>query len=329
MFKLNWRALTHHSTSLKPPFTLRLYPPKISLRMAGTHALQAAQLFSVKDHVCLVTGGATGIGLMATQALAANGAKVYITGRRAEALDNAAAAHNPSASTGSGQIIPLGPCDVTSKADLEALAADLEQREGRLDLLVASAGVSGPRGKPDEAHAPALKEKLWGAEDFEQWGAVFNTNVSAVYFTTVAMLPLLQAASKRRESLAASVIVISSMSGLMHDSQGHFSYNAAKGATVHLAKLMSAEFARAGVRVNSIAPGYFPSEMTAQESDDRQKSHLPAEKIREKGHVPAQRPGHDEEMAQAVLFLTRNRYVNGEIVAVDGGTLVAGGGGGT
>lgn len=87
----------------------------------------------------------------------------------------------------------------------------------------------------------------------------------------------------------------------MANSQGHFAYNAAKGAAVHLSKLMSAEFEKASIRVNSIAPGYFPSEMTAKESDERQKSHLPKEKIQEKGHVPAGRAGSDEEMAQAVV----------------------------
>ncbi len=146
------------------------------------------------------------------------------------------------------------------------------------------------------------------------------------------------------------------MSGIMRNSQGHFSYNAAKGATVHLTKLMSAEFEKARVRVNSIAPGYFPSEMTAKSSGDDQKSELPAEKVAEKGHVPAQRAGHDEEMAQAVvriqysffecpmttqlvpymvpmrlgvlkpfslqIFLAKNMYVNGEILAVDGGALL-------
>ena len=82
------------------------------------------------------------------------------------------------------------------------------------------------------------------------------------------------------------VITISSMSGLMRHAQGHFSYNAAKGGAAHLARLMSAEFRHTGVRVNSIAPGYFPSEMTAkEESDERQKSNLPPEKVAEKGSV--------------------------------------------
>jgi len=84
---------------------------------------------------------------------------------------------------------------------------------------------------------------------------------------------------------------------------------------------MSAEFQKAGIRVNSIAPGYFPSEMTAKESDDTQKSHLPAEKVADKGHVPLMRGGREEEMGMTVLFLTKNQYLNGQIIAVDGGVL--------
>ena len=84
---------------------------------------------------------------------------------------------------------------------------------------------------------------------------------------------------------------------------------------------MSAEFEKADVRVNSIAPGYFPSEMTMGKSDENNKTELPVEKVQEKGHVPAERGGSDEEMAMAVLFLARNSYVNGEVVAVDGGVM--------
>lgn len=97
----------------------------------------------------------------------------------------------------------------------------------------------------------------------------------------------------------------------MRHSQGHFAYNAAKGATVHLSKLMSAEFEKAEVRVNSIAPGYFPSEMTMSKSDDSNKTHMPAEKVQEKGHVPANRPGSDEEMAQVRTSLACYTFVQG------------------
>jgi len=87
--------------------------------MASTHHFDVNRLFGVKGYVCVVTGGGTGIGLMATQALAANGAKVYITGRRMEVLENAAKTHQPT--EGSGKIVPIGPCDVTSKAELDKL----------------------------------------------------------------------------------------------------------------------------------------------------------------------------------------------------------------
>ncbi|KAG4436016.1 hypothetical protein IFR05_008493 [Cadophora sp. M221] len=288
--------------------------------MAKTEDLRAETLFSVKGHVCVVTGGGTGIGLMATQALAANGAKVYITGRRMDALDNAAETHQPS--SGGGQIIPIGPCDVTRKGDLESLVKEISKKEKYINVLVCNAGISGPKAEPESEKATELKETLFKGESFEEWEETFNTNVSGVYFTTVAFLPLLQAGGESHGHLSASVIVISSMSGIMRHAQGHFSYNAAKGATVHLSKLMSYEFKKAGIRVNSIAPGYFPSEMTTGESDRDQKSEIPDGKMREKGHVPAKRAGSDEEMAQGILFLARNRYVNGEIIAIDGGVLL-------
>ena len=286
--------------------------------MADTKDLSAAKLFSVKDYVCVVTGGGSGIGLMSAQALAANGAKVYITGRRKEVLENAAKTHSPS---GGGQIIPLGPYDVTKKDDLEKMYEELASKEKYINLLIASAGISGEKAEPDEEKATDLKKKLWDNETFEGWNETYNTDVASVYFSTVVLLPLLQAGTESHGHLSASVIVISSMSGIMRHAQGHFSYNAAKGGTVHLTKLMSAEFQKIRVRVNSIAPGYFPSEMTAKESDDNQKSQVPDAKIQEKGHVPQGRAGQDEEMAQAVLFLTKNTYVNGEIIAVDGGVL--------
>ncbi|KAL8676233.1 MAG: hypothetical protein Q9186_007234 [Xanthomendoza sp. 1 TL-2023] len=289
--------------------------------MASTHSLKAQKLFSVHGYVCVITGGGTGIGLMHAQALAANGAKVYITGRRMDVLKNAAETHTPD---GDGEIIPIGPCDVTSKEDLERLVKDISSKEKHIDLLIANAGISGPKGVPEASDATQLSKDLWSAESPPEWADVFNTNVTSVYFSTVAFLPLLQASQGHpdRAERSPSVIVISSMSGIMRNSQGHFSYNAAKGATVHLAKLMSSEFEKAKIRVNSIAPGYFPSEMTAKDrNEDSNKSHLPDETVKEKGHVPAERPGSDEEMAMAMLFLCKNVYVNGEVIAVDGGVL--------
>ena len=213
---------------------------------------------------------------------------------------------------------------MTSKSDLEKLYSEISSKEKYLSLVVAAAGISGAKGHPDTSDAAKLKENLW-QESVDDWSATFNTDVTSVFFSTVAFLPLLQQAPQGHNS---SVIVISSMSGIMRDSQAHFSYNAAKAATVHLSRMMSKEFAKTGVRVNSIAPGYFPSEMTMKESDDRNKAQMPDHKVKDKGHaVPAGRAGQDEEMAMGVVFLAKCGYVNGEVVKLDGGVLNEVGGG--
>ncbi|KAI9717478.1 MAG: hypothetical protein M1828_007178 [Chrysothrix sp. TS-e1954] len=284
--------------------------------MVGTQALRSSALFHVRDHVAVVTGGGTGIGLMAAQALAANGAKVYILGRRQEALEAAAESHEPD----NGAIVPC-PCDVRSKDDLERVVKIISAKEEYVNILVTSAGKSGTKAEPDSSDANELKAKLWNNETVEAWNDVYDADVTSVYFTTIAFLPLLQGASRKHGDFSASVITISSMSGMMRHAQGHFSYNAAKGAAIQLTKLMSAEFLRVSVRVNSIAPGYFPSELTAKQSGSDQKSDLPNSYVESRQHVPANRPGADEEMAQTVLFLAKNQYVNGEVIAVDGGVL--------
>lgn len=168
-------------------------------------------------------------------------------------LERAAKSHSPESY--SGQIIPLGPYDVTKKADLEAMSNELASKEKHINLLVAAAGVSSEKAEPDTESASEFKKRVFENESFEGWSETYTTDVTAVYFTTVALLPLLQAGTESHGHLSASVIVISSMSGIMRHAQGHFSYNAAKGGTVHLTKLMSSEFLKLRVRVNSIAPG--------------------------------------------------------------------------
>lgn len=148
-----------------------------------------------------------------------------------------------------------------------------------------------------------MKAELWKNESVEAWNEVYNADVTSVYFTVVAFLPLLQKASSAVARFHGCVITISSMSGLIRHAQAHFNYNAAKAATAHLSKMMSAEFQKLGIRVNSIAPGYFPSELTAKESRADQKSELPHSYVQEKNHVPADRPGVDDEMAQAIVSL--------------------------
>jgi len=94
-------------------------------------------------------------------------------------------------------------------------------------VIVANAGVSGPKAEPDQEDAGELKDKLWQNETVEQWNETYSTDVTSVYFTTVAFLPLLQASMKPKgpgEKFSANVITTSSMSGIMRHAQGHFAY---------------------------------------------------------------------------------------------------------
>jgi len=297
-------------------------------RMSSSHLL-ASRLFSVKGLVALVSGGGTGIGLMATQALAANGAKVYIVGRRKEALDRVVSVYSPNVD---GQIIAL-PGDVTDKSDIKRLAEEIKQREGGLHILFNNAGISGEvtRFEENEPSAEKLSEKLLAEQTFDGWTEVFKTNVSSIFYMTAAFLPLLAkftnggdpAGRAIYENYQSVVINTTSISGLIKLAQNHFAYNASKGAANHLQRLMATEFAHTGVRINSIAPGVFPSEMTGSGSDDKNKTSLEGQFDPSSIKCPAGRAGTEEDMAGVVLMLASRagQYTNGVIIPVDGGTL--------
>jgi len=259
---------------------------------------------------------------MATQALAVNGAKVYIVGRTEEKLERVVEHHGKNIA---GEIIPIA-ADVTSKEEITRLVKEIESREKCLCILINNAGVSGNTQQVESRSANEMKKNLFNTEssDFDDWVNTYRTNVPQQFFMSTAFLPLLQKATESQHGYSGTIINISSISGLVQSSQHHFSYNASKAASIQLTKLLAAEIANNGikVRVNSIAPGVFPSEMTAGESDQTQKSTIPKD---EYSHLPAQRPGNDRDMAGAVLFAACNQYLNGQTLVVDGGyTLHAG-----
>jgi len=278
-----------------------------------------SEIFNVKGKVALVTGGGSGIGLMATQALAVNGAKVYIVGRTQEKLDNVVKAHGQNIA---GEIIPL-VADITQKSEIARLAKEIESRERCLCILVNNAGISGNKQQTESKSAEEMKRNLFDDESstVEDWCNTYRTNVAPLFFTTMAFLPLLQKATEVHHGYSGTVINISSISGIVQSSQNHFGYNSSKAAAIQLTKMLASECAENGVkvRINSIAPGVFPSEMTAEESGEDQKSHIEKEKY---SKVPAHRPGKDEDMAGAVLFAACNQYLNGQTVAVDGGYIL-------
>ncbi|GIJ83291.1 hypothetical protein Asppvi_002110 [Aspergillus pseudoviridinutans] len=280
-------------------------------------------LFSVKGRVALVTGGGSGIGLMITQALAVNGAKVYITGRTGEKLDRVAELYSHNIP---GQIIPI-TADVTSKQSIQKLVDEISSKEKALHILVNNAGISGQTQDTDSQSAEELHQKLFKDESnsFEEWDQIFRTNVTQLYFTTAAFLPLLNKGTDIEHGWSSTVVNISSISGIIKTSQHHFHYNASKGAAIHVTRMLAHEIASSNlkIRVNNIAPGVFPSEMTAKESDEKQKSSLPKEQY--EGKVPAGRPGKDEDMGSAILFAVCNQYLNGQTLVVDGGYVLAAG----
>jgi len=280
-------------------------------------------LFNVKDKVALITGGGSGIGLMAVQALAVNGAKVYICGRTEEKLETVAKTYSQEIA---GQIIPI-QADISKKADVAKLYDEISSKEKQLDILINNAGISTGTFNTEAGSAEELKKALFDNEKatYEDWSSIFSTNVSQLYFMTTAFLPLLQKASESQHGWSASVINISSISGQVKTTQHHPQYNASKAAAIHLTRMLAHEIQSSGlkIRINDIAPGVFPSEMTASESAANQKSHIPKEQ--HEGKTPAARPGNDRDMASAVLFVATNQFLNGQTITVDGGyTLAAG-----
>ena len=250
-------------------------------------------LFSLQGRVALVTGGSRGLGRMIAGGFLRQGAKVYITARRAEACDATAA-----------QLSALGPCvslpcDVSTLEAARALAAELARRESRLDILVNNAGAA------------------WG-ETFETfpekgWDKVMDLNVKAPFFLTQCLHGLLQAGARTRP---AKVINIASIDGISVNPLETYSYAASKAGLIHLTRRMALRLARDGIVVSGIAPGAFASDMNRQARDH-------ADEVAR--HIPAGRVGTDEDMAGAAIYLASRAgdYVVGETIVVDGGVTHA------
>ncbi|GAB1522100.1 hypothetical protein RhiTH_005209 [Rhizoctonia solani] len=160
------------------------------------------------------------------------------------------------------------------------------------------------------------------------WSTAFSVNVSSVFFVSTAFLGLLENASKAREAetggWSSSIINITSGCGQAKLAQRHFAYNASKAAGIHLTKMLSTELALRSipVRVNSIVPGAFPSEMTGSEGSTLTVAQV--ERIAQGiTQVPSARGGLEKDIVGIVLYLVSpaSYYVNGQALAVDGGFL--------
>jgi NAD(P)-dependent dehydrogenase (short-subunit alcohol dehydrogenase family) len=258
-------------------------------------SLDPASLFDVSGKVVLVTGGAQGLGRMIAEGFVAGGASVFITSRKADIAAQAAA---DMSRTGICTAIAR---DLSAPEHATALAHEIAGLTDRLDVLVNNAG------------------RTWGAplEAFpdKAWASVMAVNVQAPFTLVRDLLPLLRAAAAR--SGPARVINIGSAAGKAVERLDAFSYAASKAAIHHLTREMAAVLAADGITVNTIIPGYFPTQMT---------SHIRAEEERLSelvDKIPLNRLGSAEDIAGAALMLASRAgaYITGAELVVDGGVV--------
>jgi NAD(P)-dependent dehydrogenase (short-subunit alcohol dehydrogenase family) len=247
-------------------------------------------LFSIAGKSALVTGGSRGIGLMIARGYVEAGARVYISSRKSDVLDEVAA-----------ELSKVGEChaiaaDLSSEAECRRLAEAIATRESTLDILVNNAGAT------------------WGAplEQFDEaaWERALALNVKGVFHLTKFLLPLLEEAGTAEEP--ARVINIGSIDGIRVPLLENYSYSASKAAvhmlTRHLAKRLAPE-----VTVNAIAPGPFESKMMA--------ATLEAFGEQIAAGTPLKRIGRPDDMAGAAIYLASRAgaYLTGAVIPVDGG----------
>jgi NAD(P)-dependent dehydrogenase (short-subunit alcohol dehydrogenase family) len=254
--------------------------------------MDTTNLFRLDSRVALVTGGSRGIGRMIAAGFVAQGARVYISSRKAAACEDTAAELGPAC-------IAL-PQDVSTVDGCRALAEAYAAREDKLDILVNNAGAA------------------WGVpfEEFPEkgWDKVMDLNVKSPFFLTQALHPALKAAASRERP--AKVINITSIDGLRLNPWETYSYHASKSALIYLTKRLAARLVKDAINVTSIAPGAFASEMNraARDHGDQVAAGIPAKRI-----------GVDEDMAGTAIFLASRAgdYVVGDTIVVDGGLVNA------
>jgi NAD(P)-dependent dehydrogenase (short-subunit alcohol dehydrogenase family) len=250
-------------------------------------------LFSLKGRTALVTGGSRGIGRMIAAGFLAQGAKVYISSRKAAACEETAK-----------ELSALGPCfalpaDVSTVEGAKGLAAAYAAKEGSLDILVNNAGAA------------------WG-ESFDTfpekgWDKVLDLNLKSPFFLTQALHELLRKAGQSRP---AKVINIASIDGVSINPQETYSYAASKAGLIHLIKRMSLRLVKDNIVVSGIAPGAFASDMNRDARDH-------GDEVSQR--IPAGRIGTAEDMAGVAIYLASRAgdYVVGETIVVDGGVTLA------
>ncbi|KAK0446592.1 uncharacterized protein EV420DRAFT_897531 [Desarmillaria tabescens] len=277
--------------------------------------LSVATAMSLSGRVGLVTGGGTGIGFSIAKAFAANGAKVYITGRRLDVLEKAAA----SVTGVSGSIVPI-QMDVTDEESVKAGAKQIEGIDGKLDILVNNAGFAASLRDPHFVTKKLSATDPFEPETVQNWADIFALNTIAPFFVVRAFQSLLIIGTHSRPQGTSSVINISSGAATLNVAPpfASLAYGPTKAALNKLTLVLGTSFAGRGIpiRVNAIEPGVFASQMAPTEVLESLKTKpLPGGAAL----VPARRHGTEAEMGMAAVYLATSDYTNGATLTIDGG----------
>lgn len=260
----------------------------------SNESLAISNLFSVKGKTAVVTGGSRGIGLMIARAYVENGAKVYISSRKAD-ICNAVAQELSK----HGECISI-PADLANKEGWETLVNGIKEHEDSIDILVNNAGAT------------------WGEpfDEFPEAGydRTLDINLKGIFFLTQMLLPLLE--KNHSQSDPARVINIGSIDGIKVSRNDNFPYGPSKAAVHHLTKVLAMRLAPRGVSVNAIAPGPFESKMM-QATLEKFKDTIEA-------NCPLGRIGAPEDIAALAIFLASPgaSYLNGTVIPLDGGICI-------
>lgn len=252
--------------------------------------LDAATVFDLNGEIALVTGGSSGLGRRFAWVLAANGARVVVTGRRADALNETVT--QIRAEGGEAAAVPF---DLSADAHPAPVFEAVEAAFGPVSVLVNNAGIPGPGTIAETSLA--------------HWREVLTVNLDAQFL-------MAQEAARRMAGTGGTIINIASILGLAA-ARGDAAYAVAKAGLAQLSAVMALECAASGVRVNTIAPGYVVTGMNAEFFASAASRVLTA-------RIPLGRVGQVDDLDGTILLLASpaSRFMTGAVIAVDGGHLL-------
>jgi gluconate 5-dehydrogenase len=251
-----------------------------------------AQLFDLTGRVAIVTGGSRGLGYQIARALGEYGAQIALIARKREQLDEAID------SLGALGIVAQGfAANLQSHAAAQAVVDEVFGAFGKIDILVNNAGTTW--GAPAESHP------------LDGWNKVLDVNVTGLFLITQATA--VRAFLPRQQGVVLNVASTEGLLGHLPDRVGTVAYNASKGAVISLTRSLAAEWGPRNIRVNALAPGFFPSKMTAVTLGQHSEMLLAGTPLKRLG-------GETDLMGPALLMVSdAGRHITGQVLVVDGG----------